>query len=201
MRNKMIIHNLLLFRLVIGRTQIQLITLFVLCFSGSLLTSICNADELDQTILYSYKIGKFATWPDKKLNTATKHFQLCILGWNPFSQQALNMIIGKPVQGIPLSIETFNSGLITEKVLSTCHIVFISSSEKHRLSTILSSLQKIPVLTVSDIHGFSDSGGMITLVKDHGKLRFQINQKALQQANISVSSKIIELAEIIDVGR
>ena len=59
----------------------------------------------------------------------------------------------------------------------------------------------MPVLTVSDIHGFSDSGGMITLVKDHGKLRFQINQKALQQANMSISSKIIELAEIIDVGR
>jgi len=203
MRNKSVKHNRLLFRLVIGRIRFQLITLLVLCISGILPTSVCSADELEQAklkVLYTYKIGKFAEWPDNKLNATTGNFQLCILGRNPFSQQALNMIIGKSVQGIPLSIETFDSSLITEEVLSTCHIVFISSSEKKRLSTILFSLQKMPVLTVSDIHGFSDSGGMITLVKDHGKLRFQINQKALQQANISVSSKIIELAEIIDVG-
>ncbi len=170
-----------------------MLTCFVIktSFSG-------NIDPATLKALYTYKFGKFATWPDNKFNVSTNHFQYCILGQNPFPQNTLSVIEGKSVQGVPLAIEVFDTGLVPEEVLSTCHIVFISRSEKYRLATILSSLKFIPILTVSDIPGFSDKGGMITLVNELGKLRFQINQLALLHANLTISSKIMELAEIIN---
>ncbi|WP_428354783.1 YfiR family protein [Methyloprofundus sp.] len=173
--------------------------ILLLCYSLSLNAS--TAGELDQAtlkVLYSYKFGKFTNWPEAKLNASSDSFQYCILGQNPFPQVTQNMIIGKPIQGIPLAIDLFDYGLIPEEVLTTCHILFISKSERHRLATILTRLKQTPVLTVSDIHGFSRVGGMITLVEDHGKLRFQINLDSLQQAGISISSKILELAEIVN---
>ncbi|NOQ13850.1 MAG: DUF4154 domain-containing protein [Methyloprofundus sp.] len=163
-----------------------------------------HASELDQAtlkVLYTYKFGKFTQWPDDKLNATNKHFQYCILGENPFSQKDLNMISGKSVQGLPLAIEVFDSGLVPQEVLARCHLVFISRSEKRRLATILSSLKKLPVLSISDMTEFSAQGGMITLIESEGKLHFQINPDALQQAHISMSSKIMELADIVAKGQ
>lgn len=181
--------------------RFHLVTLLILCLSSVILTVGSHADELDQAtlkVLYTYKFGKFTQWPDNRLNTTNQHFQYCILGENPFSQKTLNMIIGKSVQGLPLAVEVFDSGLVPQEVLEKCHLVFVSTSEKHRLATILSSLKKLPVLSISDITGFSAQGGMITLIESEGKLHFQINPDALQHAHISMSSKIMELADIVD---
>lgn len=181
--------------------KLRLLIQIILCIISFSQISVGKADELDPAMLkaiYTYKFGKFTQWPDKKLNSAISHFLYCILGQNPFPLQTLDLVTQESVQGIPITIEVFESGLIPKEVLSRCHIVFISRSEKHRLSTILTSLKNTPTLTVSDILQFSEKGGMITLVKDRGKLRFQVNQKVLQQANLSISSKIMELAEIIE---
>ena len=157
-------------------------------------------NELDQTMikmLYTYKFGKFTQWPDKIFNSTNQNFRYCILGQNQFSQTNLEIITGKLIRGVPVFVEIFNTGLAPKEVLSACQILFISISEKHRFGTVLMSLNKAPVLTVSDIPGFSTKGGMITLVKRQGNIRFQINPIVLQQAGLSISSKILELAEII----
>lgn len=160
-----------------------------------------NSGGLDPELLkalYTYKFGKFAKWPDTQLNSTTKRFRYCILGRNQFSRQTLTMLSGKLVQNIPLFIDVFDSGLVSEEALSSCHILFINKSEKRRLATILESIAEDPVLTVSDIDQFSIQGGMITLTEKDGKVRFQINPKALRQSKISLSSKIMKLAEIVN---
>ncbi|BCG66015.1 MAG: hypothetical protein methR_P3887 [Methyloprofundus sp.] len=187
-----------------ANVHILIVSLFAFCFIGLFTSHVSHADKLDQATvkaLYTYKFGKFTQWPDNKLNSSSGHFQYCILGQNPFSLQTLNMITGKSVQGLPLTIAVFGSGLVPDKALAACHVVFISKSEKHRLSTILSSLQQAPVLTVSDISEFSAKGGMVTLINKQSRLRFQVNQTALQQANITLSSKIMELADIVNTGQ
>ncbi len=168
--------------------------------SGFLHAGTNNAEQMDKTMLkalYTYQFGKFTQWPEKKLNANTQQFQYCILGQSQFSQQMMRIFIGKTIQGLPLSIEVFDSGLAPEAVLSKCHVLFISKSERHRLATIFSSLERLPVLTISDIDEFSSQGGMITLTEDQGKIRFQINPEAIQLAHVSISSKIMELAEIV----
>jgi len=168
---------------------------------GLLHTETSNAEQMDKTMLkalYTYKFSKFTQWPYSKLNTNTKRFHFCMLGQNQFSQQMKQISLGKTVQGLPLSIDVFDSGLAPETLLSECHILFISKSERHRLATILSSLKQSPILTISDIDEFSNQGGMITLAEDQGKIRFQINPKAIQLAGVSISSKIMELAEIVN---
>lgn len=184
-------------------TLFQLFALLILCIANSLYTVPGHANELDKVTLkalYTYKFGKFTAWPEKKLTPASNRFLYCILGQSQFSQTMKILFTGKSVKEIPVSIEVFNSGLVPEEVLSTCHVVFISQSEKHRLSTIFSSLKQMPVLTISDIQHFSHQGGMVTITEDQGNFRFQINPDALQLAGLSMSSKILELAEIINDG-
>jgi hypothetical protein len=147
--------------------------------------------------LYSYKFALFAEWPDAKQNTASANLEFCIIGRNPFGQAALDSILGKPVKAKNIHVEVFSNGVLSEESLNNCHVAFISSSEAHRLSAILDNLQRRPILSISEIPGFSSHGGMITLIKSGDHIQFEINPDAIQQAGLTMSSKIIELATLV----
>ena len=51
-----------------------------------------------------------------------------------------------------------------------------------------------PVLTVSDVGGAGELGGAITIVLDDGRIRFDINRAALEQAQLRASSNLLRLA-------
>lgn len=143
--------------------------------------------------LYSYKFALFTEWPAAKLN-ANDGLRFCIAGKNSFSPTALTSIEGKLVKEKSLYIEVFENGLLSEESLDSCFILFVSSSETQRFPTILNAIRQLPILTISDIQGFSNHNGMITLVKSGDHIQFEINPDAIRQAGLSISSKIIELA-------
>jgi YfiR/HmsC-like len=147
--------------------------------------------------LYSYKFALFTDWPEAKLNDGNAALEFCIIGRNPFGQSALDTIQGKPVKDKSIQVEVYQSGVLSEESLFNCHMAFISSSETQRLPALLNSLQQFPILTISDIPGFSSHGGMITLIKSGDHLKFEINPGAIKQAKLAMSSKIIELATVV----
>jgi hypothetical protein len=147
--------------------------------------------------LYSYKFALFAEWPDAKQKSADANLEFCIIGRNPFGQAALDSIQGKPVKDKSIHVEVFSNGVLSEESLNNCHVAFISSSESHRLAAILDNLQRRPILSISEIQGFSSRGGMITLIKAGDHIQFEINPDAIQQAGLAMSSKIIELATLV----
>ncbi|MBK8816783.1 MAG: YfiR family protein [Methylococcaceae bacterium] len=147
--------------------------------------------------LYSYKFALFTDWPEIKLNDSHTTIEFCIIGRNPFGQTALEAIEGKPVKDKRLHVEVYSNGVLSEESLQNCHVVFISTSETQRLPALLNSLQPFPILTVSDIPGFSNRGGMVTFIKSGDHIQFEINPDAIKQAELSISSKIIELAKLV----
>jgi hypothetical protein len=147
--------------------------------------------------LYSYKFTLFTDWPESKLNDGNTSLEFCIIGRNPFGQSALEAIEGKSVKDKNIHVEAYYSGVLSEESLHHCHIAFISNSETQRLPALLNSLKQFPILTISDIPGFSSRGGMVTLVKSGEHLQFELNPGAITQAKLSMSSKIIELATIV----
>jgi len=147
--------------------------------------------------IYSFKFGRFAEWPTSKLNANETRFGFCVFGKNPFGRSALDAIEGKPVKGKILHVDLFEQGLLSDDALTSCHILFVSPSEKLRLKNILSLIRDHPILTVSDIEGFSREGGMITLIKAGDRIHFEINPDAINRAGLSISSKLLELAKLI----
>ena len=81
--------------------------------------------------------------------------------------------------------------------IKTCHILFISQSETSRLDKIVSALENKPVLTVSDIENSAYHGVCIRLITEKNKIRLRINMQSLQKANLTLSSKLLRVAEII----
>jgi hypothetical protein len=77
------------------------------------------------------------------------------------------------------------------------HILFISASEKKRLPVILSSLRGSSVLTVSDMEGFLDAGGMVQFLNENDRVRFAVNVDATGRARLKLSSKLLSLAKVV----
>jgi hypothetical protein len=113
-----------------------------------------------------------------------------ILGKNKFGTDLAQAISGKMIGGHPLQFREYAS--LAEA--THCQILFISDSEKSRLSKIISDLNGASILTVSETDNFIAAGGMIDLRIVDDKMRFDINNSAAKSASLSISSKLLSLA-------
>ena len=73
-------------------------------------------------------------------------------------------------------------------------VVFISTSEKARLTPILQGLKDASVLTVGEMDRFTESGGMINFVKQGGKVRFVVNSAAVEAGGLKMSAELLQVA-------
>ena len=53
------------------------------------------------------------------------------------------------------------------------------------------------VLTVSDGKGFAQTGGIIELFIEDGRMRFAINLDAMEQTGVRLSSRLLGLAKVV----
>jgi len=77
------------------------------------------------------------------------------------------------------------------------HLLFISTSEKGRVKEILKSLADAPVLTISEMEGFGQNGGIINFITVDNKIQFEINSEKAQQHKLKISSQLLKLARIV----
>jgi hypothetical protein len=70
----------------------------------------------------------------------------------------------------------------------------VGVSEQGRVRAILEVIQKLPILTVSDMPHFVARGGMIEFVAQPSNVRFEVNRAAAERAGLSLSSELLKLA-------
>jgi hypothetical protein len=75
-----------------------------------------------------------------------------------------------------------------------CHTLFICPSEKSFLPQILPSLRDNGILTVGDIPQFLEAGGLINLLIEDKKVRFEVNLAAAVRAHLVIRSSLLRLA-------
>jgi hypothetical protein len=151
-----------------------------------------TGSEYEQKAEFICNFAKFVRWPGDE--GEARPLQICILGKDPFGP-ALRMVADRTVRGRAVSFRVCPDIRGTEN----CHIVFVSASEKERVTAILTAFRPRPVLTVGDRPGFAVNGGMINLVHTGEQLRFEINTDAALQSGLHISSQLLKLARIVTV--
>ena len=79
-----------------------------------------------------------------------------------------------------------------------CHVLFISVSDKRHVAQSLAQLRDMPVLTVSEIGGFTQAGGMIEFVFDEDRVRFDINRDAALRAKLRIDARLLAVAHAVN---
>ena len=156
------------------------------------LAAAASLPEYQVKAAFLHSFGKYVIWPPAAFAAPTAPFVIGILGSDPFGE-AFVALQQKHVQNHPLEIRRI--GRISEA--RGCHILFISRSEQQRLGALLAGLKGLNALTVSDIDGFAREGGMIQLLLQDNQVRFEINLRAAQAEELTLSSSLLNLATAI----
>jgi hypothetical protein len=115
-----------------------------------------------------------------------------VIGQDPFGT-----LLNEAVRGQSLNRRSFTVHRSrTPQELPACQVVFISSSEHQRLRQILNQLPP-GVLTVGDMPGFCENGGIIGFDVVDRRVRLRINLEAAQRARLQISSKLLSLAKVV----
>lgn len=169
---------------------VRLLAVFLLAFG--LVASAATTTEYEVKAAFLYNFAKFIQWP--AADKAPGGINLCLLGQNPFGR-ALDALEGKSVQGKPLHVRHLSG----PDEIAGCQMLFISDSEAAQVPRVLEELKNLQgVLSVSDIRGFADAGGMIELFIKSNRVRFAVNLGAATDAGLTVSSKLLRLATRVD---
>jgi hypothetical protein len=147
-------------------------------------------DERQMKAAFVYNFAKFVEWPAEAFSASNAPFSICVLGRNLFGPTFAESIDGKAVNGRRVLVTEISDA----KLAAHCHIVFVSSSEHKRLRAILADLSATSALTVGDMDGFSEAGGIIDLFLEDGRIRFRINAVAAERQRLRISSKLLSLA-------
>ena len=114
------------------------------------------------------------------------------MGQIPYPE-ALEVLEGKTVQGHKLVVKR----LADLSAAADCQVLFIGASEKPRLAEIMADVKNRPVLTVGEVAGFAESGGMVNLVSGQNRIVLEINREAAGRARLSISSQLLKLARLV----
>ena len=140
---------------------------------------------------FIFNFAKFVEWPKSTFPETNSPLVIGVVGEDPFHGVLEKTVRGKAVDDHPLVVKAFQ----TSAEATNCHILFISTSEKERLPQVLKDLSGSSVLTVGEMGGFNEAGGMIVFVLERTMIRFKINNAAATSAGLKISSKLLSLAQ------
>lgn len=142
---------------------------------------------------FTYNFAKFVEWPAELWTQAAK-MRVCLAGGSGDAfAQALNGLAAKPpVQGKEIQVVQ----LARRDEVRSCHMLVVAD-EGPGGDAWLAAAQGLPVLTVSDRPQFIDRGGMIGLLVEGDRVRFEANIEPAQRGNLKLSSQLLKLARTV----
>jgi hypothetical protein len=152
------------------------------------------AVEGDVKAVLLLHFAQFAEWPEEAFIFKESPITIGVLGHDPFGERLDEVLKNESIGGRRVKLERFKR----VEEISTCHLLYISSSEKHQLDHILQYLRGRPILTVGDVEGFAARGGAINIRKEQNRLRIRINMRAVEESRVKLSSRLLNLAELVE---
>ena len=156
--------------------------------------------ETDIKAALIYNFLKFVDWPEETFQDDEKKnvreaIRIGVVGKEAFDS-ALKIFRGKKVQGRDLKvILVSDKDLKDDKKLKGFHVLFVSVSAKDEATKMPSRFKNSAVLTIGEVSGFLEAGGIFNFVVEKKKVRFEVNLIAAEEAKIKIRSKLLSLAK------
>jgi len=149
--------------------------------------------EFEIKAVYLVKFVQFVDWPSSAFAAAESPLVIGVLGTDRFGRVLDDVANGEVINGHRVIVRRYRN----VKEIEGTQVLFIATSEAAHLHSILAALKGQTILTVSDIEGFSYNGGIVRFLMENNKVHFCINVDAAKRANLQISSKLLQLAEIV----
>ena len=134
------------------------------------------------------KVGKYITWQEKN----SDDFIITIL--NNQNGDLFNKIYrDKKIKNHAVKLKYIQD--IDE--LTQTNILYIPSSNSKNLEEIFKKTVDKNILTISDIRGFSQKGGILQIYFASQKPKIRINLDVAKRENLKIKSSLLQIADVV----
>ena len=153
-----------------------------------------SASESDVKAAFVYNFVRFIEWPSTRWTSAEAPYVVCLVGGTPLGPALHATLTDRTVQDRAFDIRELEPA---DPGVTVCHVVVVAPSAED-FDDVIAMAGQPGVLTVGEGRSFAERGGMIALTEVGGKIRFAINLRRTKQAELTVSSQLLGLADIVD---
>lgn len=179
---------------------------------GLLWVSVANAAEIDETMAagvmaaYLRYIAALTSWPGDEAAAADRPIRIGVVGRDP--NGVMTPIRARTQSGEGLLAQDRQIELLDlqsaggdrdRAQIASCALLFLSEGAEADWQRLRPVVGALPIVTVSEMEGFTDQGGMIEYFVDRrsGKVRMKVNLPAVRAAGVSLSARFLTLNSVI----
>lgn len=146
---------------------------------------------------FVFNFLRFTEWPAQRLAARDTPLRLCVWSADARLSESLKALAGRSVDERPVRVTDIDR----PEEVGKCHAVFVADAPGRGFpSAWLHKAGSMDVLTLGDGDGFAASGGMIGLVADGARMRFEINDKAVKRGGLKLGSQLYQLGRSVAEG-
>ncbi len=152
-----------------------------------------SVEEYTAKAALAFHFARYTDWPEVPGAAMPEALRVCVVGEKTLVE-AFQRIGGRRVGDRHIQVEALRRG----DEPGNCQLIYIDSRDRRSISPLLASVRDLPILTIGEIPGFTDYGGIINLYRSGDKLRFEVSLKAAKRANLAISSRLLRLARVLE---
>ena len=143
--------------------------------------------------MFVYNFLKFVEWPVGASVNATDPFVVLIIGEGATADATERFLESKTIGERPLVVRRTQ----WDQSLAGVRAAFVVEQDPKKLHRILGAAAAAGVLTIGEGESFTTRGGVIALLVEDRKVRFDVDTSAAQTAGLRVSSKLLALTRAV----
>ena len=170
------------------KKKLKLIVAAALLISGSAIAQDRPVHEVYSMMVFNFT--KYVQWPD---HATSGEFIIGVVGNNDIYNTLNGWYGGKPRGSKTYIIRKFNSA----SEVTDCHVLYIDKSKSAEFENVNNNVKGKGTLVITDKVGLGEKGSGINFKTVDNKLKFELNQKAIETANLKVSGALSSMAILI----
>jgi len=160
----------------------------VLLINGSAFAQERSVPEIYSMMVYNFT--KYVQWPD---HAGTGEFVIGVVGNHEIFNTLNEWYAGKQRGSMVYVIKKFNSAAD----VTDCHVLYIDKSKSNEFELANNKVKGKGTLIITDKSGLGEKGSAINFKMVDNKLKFELNQKAIEASNLKVSGALSSMAILI----
>jgi hypothetical protein len=171
----------------------RLLVLATLLFGVRVEAQQAPMSEAQVKAMFVYNFLKFVEWPVDTSIGAKDPFVVLIIGEGATADATEQFLESKSIGDRPLVVRRIR----WDQSLAGARAAFVVERDAKRLHRVLDAAAAAGVLTIGEGEGFTTQGGVIGLLVEDRKVRFDVDTTAAQTAGLRVSSKLLALTHVV----
>jgi hypothetical protein len=158
-----------------------------------LVGSVAMAQDRPMHEVYSMMVFNFVKYVQWPTNDNSKEFVIGVVGNNEIYNTLNTWYAGKAKGNKTYVIKKFNNA----SEVTDCQVVFIDRTKSGEFDAVNNKVKGKSTLVITDRNGLGSKGSCINFKTVDEKLRFELNQQAIEASNLKVAGALSSMAILI----